>query len=183
MDPFETLEHYRALGKVSGGGRYPVRSRSEMREIARLLTLANPKVRQRLLKESENGTMPVPIFIELVRQGWGMAEQKVKVEESDRARPSLRTLKPIGYDPLNPGNPDTTIIEAIYGHVPELPAARPEPAQEPEAPPKKSLKSTIVPRPEVLPQADEAPTKGFKKRVSKRPPDDEDTAPLRVEGV
>ena len=181
VDPLETLQKHRAAGQP---GRYPVRSRQEMREIARLLTLANPQVRARLAKESENGTLPTAIFIELVRQGYGMPEQKLKVEEGEqRQRPGLRTLRPIGWDPLNPDNPDIKVIAAIYERMPEIPPPALPAAPEVPVKGKGKAKGTIVPRPGLVPPQPEPDPPGVKRRVPKRPPEDDGSIPLIVDGV
>jgi hypothetical protein len=172
--------HPNMSGLIPGGK--PWKATRVWREFCEAITVKNEVVLARYRKEMENGMIDSALEKEIWHYTFGVPPKKIELEMADRQRPGLRTLRPIGYDPLNPDKPDVKVMEAIYSHVPPI-APRALPAG-PEAPVKgKKAKGTIVPRPEIVPPQREPDPPGVKRRVPKRPPEDDGMLPLRVDGV
>jgi hypothetical protein len=173
-------------GLLKGGKPGPRAHTKAWREFCRAITLEDEVTMARYAKEMHNGTIDPSLERMIWAYAFGVPPRKFELamDEGDRQRPVLRTRLPIGYDPLNPGNPDLKVIEAIYQHVPELPAAAtPAGEPEPEGPAKPPLKSSIVPRPDLASEAEADQPGARKKRVPKRPPEDDGSMPLRVDGI
>lgn len=75
-------------------------AKREARDIARTLTLDNPRVRSRLLKECEEGTIAPRVFVELLHYSYGCPPKVMRVEGAVKGLFQFITRHPRDYDPL-----------------------------------------------------------------------------------
>ena len=84
-------------GRKFGG---VAKAQREAKAVARTMTLENPKVRARLLRECESGDVNPKVFIELLHYGYGCPLKVMRGEGEVRGLFLFITRQPRDYDPL-----------------------------------------------------------------------------------
>ncbi len=100
----------------------PNKATKEIKEIAQALTLGNPKVVARLLRECETGKILPPVFNKLLEYGYGRPKEMEEPKTKSRGM-TLILLKgePGKYDPLADRMPKALPTQTVIDTEPELP--------------------------------------------------------------